>query len=67
MPGMTGIQLASAIRSDWPHLPVILATGYADLPTDTHLNLRKLNKPFQQDALARAVENCMKIAEPAMP
>jgi CheY-like chemotaxis protein len=65
MPGMTGIQLASAIRSDWPHLPIILATGYADLPTDTHLVVRKLNKPFQQDALARVVENCMAEVEPS--
>ena len=27
MPGMMGTQLIAAIRSEWPHLPVILATG----------------------------------------
>ena len=31
MPGMTGVQLLDAIRSEWPHLRVLLATGYAEL------------------------------------
>ena len=33
MPGMTGLELAHAIKASWPALPVVLATGYAELPT----------------------------------
>lgn len=32
MPGMTGTELARQIRQVWPRLPIILATGYAELP-----------------------------------
>jgi CheY-like chemotaxis protein len=32
MPGMTGGQLAEAVDADWPRLPIILATGYAEAP-----------------------------------
>jgi signal transduction histidine kinase len=52
MPHMTGVQLASAIREEWPDLPVILATGYAELDTGTRSHLRKLSKPFTEAQLA---------------
>jgi CheY-like chemotaxis protein len=55
MPGMTGAQLANAIKAQWPDLPVMLATGYAELPSDTDPDLPKLNKPFSQEMLARAI------------
>jgi len=55
MPRMTGIQLIEAIRSDWPGLPVILATGYAEIPGGTQLAAPKLNKPFNEKDLAQAV------------
>src|SRR5215218_146384 len=55
MPGMTGTQLIAAIRAEWPHLPVILATGYAELPAETDPDLLRLSKPFLQDDLARAI------------
>jgi CheY-like chemotaxis protein len=32
MPGMTGLQLAEQARALRPELPILLATGYADLP-----------------------------------
>ena len=32
MPHMTGVQLIAEIKTGWPDLPVILATGYAELP-----------------------------------
>ena len=31
MPTMTGLQLAEAIKTEWPELPVILATGFAEM------------------------------------
>jgi CheY-like chemotaxis protein len=55
MPAMTGTQLITAIREQWPGMSVILATGYAELPVGTDPNLQKLAKPYQQAALARAI------------
>jgi signal transduction histidine kinase len=48
MPGMTGMQLADEIRTSWPDLPIILATGYAELPKSNGLVLPRLNKPYSQ-------------------
>ena len=39
MPGMRGTELAAEIRASWPDLPVILATGYAELPDEGALRL----------------------------
>ncbi|HEY2011310.1 MAG TPA: PAS domain S-box protein [Rhizomicrobium sp.] len=55
MPRMTGIQLWDAIRAQWPDLPVILATGYAEIPGGTQLNAPRLSKPFSERDLAKAV------------
>lgn len=55
MPGMTGLQLVTAIRADHPDLPVILATGYSDAQVATAPNVPRLAKPFLQKDLARAV------------
>ncbi|CAN5188707.1 PAS domain-containing sensor histidine kinase [soil metagenome] len=55
MPRMTGAQLAAAIKTEWPDLPVILATGYAELPPGVDANLPKLGKPFRQQDLMQAV------------
>jgi CheY-like chemotaxis protein/anti-sigma regulatory factor (Ser/Thr protein kinase) len=51
MPQMTGLQLASAIRAQWPDLPVIVATGFAEMPSGGEAFLR-LSKPFTQSELA---------------
>lgn len=55
MPKMTGAQLASAIRAERPGTPVILATGYAELPPGVDADLPKLGKPFRQQELMQAV------------
>jgi len=55
MPGMTGADLALAIRTAHAGLPVILASGYAELPPQQHLFERRLAKPFSQDELAAAL------------
>lgn len=52
MPGMTGTQLAETIRQEWPTMPIILATGYAELPDNIQTTLPRLSKPFSQDDLA---------------
>jgi PAS domain S-box-containing protein len=54
MPGMTGAQLADAIEEAHPGLPVIIITGFAELPP--HVSGRpRLDKPFKQIELAKAV------------
>ncbi len=56
MPGMTGAQLADAIEQAHPGLPVIIITGFAELPP--HASSRpRLDKPFRQAELARAVNS----------
>ncbi|NGX95297.1 MAG: PAS domain S-box protein [Candidatus Afipia apatlaquensis] len=55
MPRMTGAQLAAAIKAERPDLPIILATGYAELPPDVDAGLPKLGKPFRQQELMQAV------------
>jgi PAS domain S-box-containing protein len=55
MPHMTGVQLAATIREERPELPIILATGYAELPPGAETGLPKLAKPFRQQDLMEAV------------
>jgi len=51
MPGMTGIELAAAASEVRPSLPILLATGYAELPEGAQLDLPRLAKPYHQDQL----------------
>lgn len=54
MPGMTGAQLADAIEALRPGLPVVIITGFAELPP--HATRRpRLDKPFRQAELAQVV------------
>ncbi len=55
MPQMTGSQLIEAVRAVRPGLPAILATGYADLAAASSASVPRLAKPFDLDALARAI------------
>src|SRR5207245_3358438 len=52
MPGMTGTDLAECIRRTWPGVPVVLASGYPEVPGD-ELGLPRLSKPYRQEELAR--------------
>jgi CheY-like chemotaxis protein len=56
MPHMTGLQLANAIKAEWPKLPVILTTGFAETSADTR-KLVRLAKPFTQAELAETLAN----------
>ena len=56
MPGMTGLQLAEAVRARHPRMPVLLVSGYADTTSGPDLDVPRLNKPFTQKALADAVD-----------
>jgi PAS domain S-box-containing protein len=54
MPHMTGAQLVREVRSQHPHLPIIIATGYAELP-DYISRITRLRKPYLQSDLAEAI------------
>lgn len=62
MPGMTGANLASKARGLYPDLPVLVATGYADMAVveGSFGSGLVLRKPFQlsehSDAVARAAQ-----------
>ena len=55
MPKMTGTELAKVIRSEWPDIPVLLATGYAEMAPRDDIGLPKLAKPYLQRELAAAI------------
>ena len=55
MPGMTGTELAKLIRRNWPELPVVIATGYAELPGELDSGVPRLSKPYRQQDLAALV------------
>ncbi|QUS41775.1 response regulator [Tardiphaga alba] len=59
MPGMTGIELAAQSREVRPTLPILLATGYADLPEGTQLDLPRLAKPYHQDQLRDQLDHLL--------
>lgn len=51
MPGMSGIELAEAVRQLRPGLPILLTSGYAELPEDRANTFARLEKPFREDQL----------------
>ena len=56
MPLMTGVQLAEKARVQRPGLPIILASGYAELPQGSGADLIRLRKPYRQEELSRALD-----------
>lgn len=55
MPGMNGAQLALEARRLRPHLPILLATGYAEMPKGANIELPRLGKPYSHTELAREI------------
>ncbi|MFN3209373.1 MAG: PAS domain-containing protein [Roseovarius sp.] len=63
MPKMTGTELARELRKVRPDLPVILATGYADLPEGTGTDVSaKLDKPFSERNLNAVIHSVLETA-----
>ena len=61
MPGeQDGLDLARAIRRQWPQLPVILATGFNEAATsDGGCEFPLLAKPYEAQAIRRAVQDAL--------
>src|ERR1700722_852378 len=66
MPAMTGLQLAKSIQESYSGIPIILATGYAELPVDpTSLGMIRLAKPCNQYDIAMAIRSALGSGRPA--
>ena len=60
MPNMTGVELARTIHERWPDLPVILASGYAEIPEGAGCHIAaRLEKPFGEDLLRAALQKAL--------
>ncbi|WP_052161449.1 hybrid sensor histidine kinase/response regulator [Hoeflea sp. BAL378] len=59
MPRMTGAELAREARRMRPEIPILIATGYAELPAGTELNLPRLSKPYSQDQLSAEIDRAL--------
>jgi CheY-like chemotaxis protein len=57
MPGMNGSDLIRQLRGSYPHRPVLLASGYADMAEEEEQaeDWPRLSKPFRQGELAVAI------------
>ena len=62
MPGMTGLELANAVRAFRPDVPIILATGYADVPPSEDMGIPRLEKPYRLEGLSAAIAAVMETA-----
>ncbi|MBX4867589.1 MULTISPECIES: response regulator [Rhizobium] len=61
MPGMTGAELARHLRTAFPDLPVILASGYVELTEDQGLGrMLRMTKPFTQEQLQAAMDEALR-------
>ncbi len=59
MPGMNGAELAIEARRLKPGLPILLATGYGELPKSANIELPLLGKPYSQRDLAREISRLL--------
>jgi signal transduction histidine kinase len=66
MPGMTGSELAREARERFAGLPIVVATGYADMEAIRHAagDVEILRKPFQIAELGAAVRKAIRAAAP---
>jgi signal transduction histidine kinase/ActR/RegA family two-component response regulator len=63
MPGMTGVQLAQAIRAERPNVPIVVATGYSEIPDAEALGLAIIGKPFNEESLAHVIAATLRDGE----
>jgi len=60
MPGMNGGELARAVRTRYPELPVIFVTGYAELCELGLAGYSIIQKPFREEQLASKIHLALK-------
>jgi PAS domain S-box-containing protein len=66
MPGMSGLDMGAIIRRDFPHLPVILASGYSHvLAAGGSQGFELVHKPYSIEELSRVISKVMRRVQPA--
>src|ERR1700736_1330141 len=60
MPHMTGSELADQTRGIRPNLPIILATGYAELPLPEESGVPRLCKPYRLEDLISLMDEVLR-------
>ncbi len=56
MPGRSGIELAKEIRATYPHLPVVLTSGYSHVLAEEGAHgFELLHKPYSAEQLSRVL------------
>lgn len=55
MPKMSGGELAASAQGRWPELKVVVATGYAEMPSEYKGRFERLGKPFTERDLKAAI------------
>jgi len=64
MPGMNGLDLAARIKELRREIPVILATGYAEMATEVLPGFPQLGKPYSQEQLRQILKEVVKAKPP---
>ena len=71
MPGMDGLELASAVHAARPGLATILITGQTGIPSRSSLasggSYRIFNKPFDGEELLAAIADAVRESRPSDP
>jgi DNA-binding NtrC family response regulator len=57
--GMNGIALAQEIGNHYPHIPVVLTSGYSDVVHTAQSRYAILRKPFQLSALEKSIREAL--------
>ena len=57
--GMNGIALAQEIGNHYPHIPVVLTSGYNDVVQTAQNRFAILRKPFQLSALEKSIREAL--------
>ncbi len=60
MPGMNGIELARQVHALYPHLPILIASGYSGVE-DVAPELHRIDKPFRKADLAERLAELLAV------
>ena len=67
MPGMSGLELQQVLKEKQIAMPIIIMTGYADVPTAVQAMKAGafdfIEKPFDNDRLLQRVHACLQVSE----
>lgn len=60
MPGMNGAELGKVVRRLHPDMPILVASGYAELRPGAGMDLPRLGKPYSQAQLSNEIGKLLK-------